>query len=261
MWYGGEERYGGTSQTGYATSIDGINWKKHPDNPVLSAGPSGSWDDGGPRAGTVIKDGEIFRMWFNANNNGITRIGYAESTNGTDWQKSEDVNPVLDIGPSGEWDSHYVIYPMVLKEGASFAMWYSGDSPSNDGAYRIGLAFAPYDPIPVYIDIKPGSYPNCINNNGHGVIPVAILGNFDFDVDLIDPESVVLEGLMVKAVGKGNKLLAHYEDVNLDGFTDLVLQIQDVDGAFQEGTTEAILMGSLYSGTPIEGTDEICIVP
>ena len=34
---------------------------------------------------------------------------------------------------------------------------------------------------PVAIDIKPGSDPNCFNNDGHGVIPVAILSSTDFD--------------------------------------------------------------------------------
>ena len=115
--------------------------------------------------------------------------------------------------------------------------------------------------VPVDIDIKPGSYPNAINNDGNGVIPVAILGNADFDVTLIAPEKVALEGMAVKAVGKANKFLSHYEDVNGDGFDDLVVQIEDADGVFTEGTTEAILTGELYEGTPIEGSDEITIVP
>ena len=35
-------------------------------------------------------------------------------------------------------------------------------------------------PTDVEIDIKPGSDPNCFNNNGHGVIPVAILSSNNF---------------------------------------------------------------------------------
>jgi len=93
--------------------------------------------------------------------------------------------------------------------------------------------------IEVDIDIKPGSYPNYFNNDGHGVIPVAILGEANFSVRDIDPGTVELEGLAVKAVGKSNKLLAHYEDVNTDGYEDLVVQIEDMDGVFNEGTTTA----------------------
>ena len=115
--------------------------------------------------------------------------------------------------------------------------------------------------VNVLIDIKPGSDPNCFNNNGHGVLPVAIFGGVDFDVSQIDAETIFLEGMAVKAVGKSDKLLSHIEDVDADGFDDLVVQIQDSDGAFQEGDTTAVLTGSLLDGTPIKGTDTICIVP
>jgi hypothetical protein len=114
----------------------------------------------------------------------------------------------------------------------------------------------------VAIDIKPGSDPNCFNNDDHGVIPVAILGNADFDVNDIDPTTVQLEGLTVKVVGKKTeKLLAHIEDVNGDGIADLVVQIQDEDGTFASGHGTANVTGTLWDGTPFLGTDSICIVP
>jgi hypothetical protein len=113
----------------------------------------------------------------------------------------------------------------------------------------------------VDIDIKPGSDPNCFNNDGKGAIPVAILGSAYFDVTQIDPSTVSLEGLDVKTVGKADKLLAHIEDVNGDGYDDLVVQIQDQDGVFAPGSGTATLSGNLYDGTPFEGTDSICVVP
>lgn len=116
-------------------------------------------------------------------------------------------------------------------------------------------------PPTLTIDIKPGDEDNCINNNGHGVIPVAILGSADFDVTQVDPSTCSLAGQAVRVVGKSDKLLAHIEDVNGDGFDDLVLQIEDVDGTFQAEVGEATLSCYLYDGTSIEGTDSICIVP
>jgi hypothetical protein len=113
----------------------------------------------------------------------------------------------------------------------------------------------------VTIDIKPGSQTNCFSNDGHGVIPVAIFGSEWFDVNLINPGSVQLEGSSVRAVGKSDKLLAHIEDVNGDGYDDLLIQIQDTDNTFTEGSTTAELTGSLYDGTRIVGADAICIVP
>ena len=123
------------------------------------------------------------------------------------------------------------------------------------------VLLTPITTIADSIDIKPGSSDNCINNNGHGVIPAAILGSADFDCTQVDPYTCPLAGQTVKAVGKGNKQLAHIEDVNRDGFGDLALQIEDVDGTFQEGQGEATLTGELFDGTPIEGSDTICIVP
>lgn len=117
------------------------------------------------------------------------------------------------------------------------------------------------DIVDVDIDIKPGSDPNCFNNDGHGVIPVAIFGSADFDVNTIDTGSVMLEGLAIKAVGKSNKLLAHYEDINSDGYVDLLVQIEDDDLVFEEGDTIATVTGKLKDGMPFLGSDTFCIVP
>ena len=113
--------------------------------------------------------------------------------------------------------------------------------------------------LQVSIDIKPGSDPNCFNNNGHGVIPVAILGSADVSVAQVDAATVQLEQMTIRMVGKSNRPLSHYEDVNGDRFVDLVVQIEDVDGVFQRGTTVATLTGRLLDGTPIEGQDTVCI--
>ena len=115
--------------------------------------------------------------------------------------------------------------------------------------------------IEVSIDIKPYSIDNCVNINEHGVIPVAILGAVDFDVTQVEPASCMLQGMSVKMVGKSNRLLCDYADLNGDGYVDLILKIEDSDGNFIEGQTVATLTGTLLDGTPIEGTDTICIVP
>jgi hypothetical protein len=112
----------------------------------------------------------------------------------------------------------------------------------------------------VNIDIKPGSEPNCFNNDGHGVIPVAILSSATFDATRVDPASVALNGQSVRIVGKSN-LQSHIEDVDGDGLNDLVVQIEDTDGSYQEGDSVATLTGVTTDGVSISGTDSICIVP
>jgi hypothetical protein len=49
--------------------------------------------------------------------------------------------------------------------------------------------------VPVDVDIKPGSCPNPINPKSNGVLPVAVLGTMDFDVNDIDPATIRLEGV------------------------------------------------------------------
>lgn len=127
-----------------------------------------------------------------------------------------------------------------------------------------GLAFGPTPPTPpvqvVKIDIKPGSDPNCINNDGNGKIAVAILGSADFDAAQVDPSTVLLEGLPVAMNGNGTDFQARLKDVDRDDFTDLLVQIEDIAGAFEPSDEIAILTGELFDGTAIEGSDSICLV-
>lgn len=123
--------------------------------------------------------------------------------------------------------------------------------------------------IEVTIDIKPGSYPNCFNINGKGVIPVAILGSADFDVTQIDVSSLEFAGLEVRI--KGNETpQCSYEDVSgdftspegaPDGYQDMVCQFVDNPDTWLPNVGTATLTGNLSDGTPIIGTDSICIVP
>ena len=129
------------------------------------------------------------------------------------------------------------------------------------GGFRLDLEYIRPQFLLIDIDIKPGSYPNSFNNNGHGVIPVGILGTQYFDVTTIDAGSVSLEGMPIKAVGKNNKLLSHYEDINGDSIVDLVVKIEDINGTFTKGDTTATLTGTLNDGTLIKGQDSINIVP
>lgn len=113
---------------------------------------------------------------------------------------------------------------------------------------------------PVTIDIKPGSDPNCFNANGHGVIPVAVLGSDTFDVTNIDQGSLLFGGLEVRI--RGNKgPLCGLEYSNGDAYLDLVCHFEDDADSWEPGEGEATLTGSLFDLTEFEGTDSICVVP
>jgi len=110
------------------------------------------------------------------------------------------------------------------------------------------------------IDIKPGSYPNCFNINGHGVIPVAVLGDGEFDVSAIDVETLYFAGLAVRVRGNQQPSCGS-EDVNDDGYQDLVCKFEDDASAWNAGNGVATLTSELLDGTLVSGTDTICVVP
>jgi len=146
MWYHG---YDGLHwRIGYATSPDGIVWAKHSANPVINLGSGGAWDDFHVFSPTVILDstdpGHRYKMWYSGDDgyNGKNRIGYATSPDGIVWIKHPG-NPVLDLGPSGAWDSAYAQDAAVLFNGEEYEMWYCGTTEHGPGNNRIGYATSP----------------------------------------------------------------------------------------------------------------------
>lgn len=110
--------------------------------------------------------------------------------------------------------------------------------------------------ISVGIDIKPGSYPNSINTMSQGKIPVAILGSAAFAVNSIDTNS-----LTFGATGNEDSLAfcSGLEDVNSDGFADLVCHFTTQATGFAVGDTVGILKGTSTAG-PFQATDSVRIV-
>lgn len=112
--------------------------------------------------------------------------------------------------------------------------------------------------IEVDLDIKPNSFPNCFNVNGHGVIPVAILGSADFDVTVVDIASLSFAGLEVRVRGNGNPQCS-IEDISGDGYDDLVCQFVDDPDYWKPTDGTAEITGVTIDGIPIKGTDSICV--
>jgi predicted GH43/DUF377 family glycosyl hydrolase len=129
MWYAGNN--GVNWQIGLATSKDGVQWKKHPDNPVLKIGAAAKWDDKHLISPFVMRDGTVFKMWYrgeSAQFPGKGSAGYAESPDGVHWERYSG-NPVFSPTASA-WDSRSLtIYPIVKREG-KYEGWYAGSDGS-----------------------------------------------------------------------------------------------------------------------------------
>ncbi len=156
--------------------------------------------------------------------------------------------------PGGDWYtiSNNRLYSIDISTGAA-----SPIGPPVLGQI-CGTAFAPEKPVvyAVDIDIKPGSYPNSINMKSKGVIPVALLGS-DW-LDVYDVRKTTLR------FGPGPSAPAPervaFEDVNGDGFMDLICHFRTQDVPLEEWHTKCCLRVELLDGTPLRGCDEIRIV-
>lgn len=115
------------------------------------------------------------------------------------------------------------------------------------------------DHLHVGVDIKPGSYPNAINLNSNGSVPVALLGSADFDVSSVDLGTVRF-GKM-HAMDSGAFILrSALEDVNGDGFMDRVFHFKIKETGLEPSDTEACLHGMTLAGEHFCGHDTIVIV-
>jgi hypothetical protein len=106
--------------------------------------------------------------------------------------------------------------------------------------------------ISVSIDIKPGSDPNSINTRSMGLVPVAILGSAEFDVN--DVDVTTLEFGTDDATPKHN---GHLEDVNNDGFIDLVTHYVQKDTGIKLGDNLGCLSGITNGGVDFGGCDSV----
>lgn len=107
-------------------AISQIVWDKYEDNPVLTEGAPGAWDENFIHRSSVVFDGTAFRMWYvGLDHNDYYSIGYAYSTDGINWTKYAG-NPVLSASGVDSWDKDAVDFACVLHDGTIFHMWYTG---------------------------------------------------------------------------------------------------------------------------------------
>ena len=119
----------------YAESGDGINWDRR--NIVCIDFKSS--DEGGIARPCVIKENDIYKMWYSyrkfsdyrINKNHSYRIGYAESADGIRWtRKDEDVG--IDVSMEG-WDSEMIAYPYIYEHKGKKYMFYNGNGFGKSG--------------------------------------------------------------------------------------------------------------------------------
>lgn len=89
---------------------------------------------------------------------------------------------------------------------------------------------------------------NPVNPGENGQLPVAILGSSSFDVTRIDASSILLGSASLSTRGKAEKLAYSFEDVNGDGFMDMITFFSVPDLALTSSDTGLTLTAVLNDG-------------
>ena len=113
----------------YAESRNGIDWQRD-GRIAIPFDNDREYAMGRPH---VVKDGAIYRMWFCVRGERYA-IAYAESNDGLVWRRGDAGAPA-----PASWDAEMQAYPMVLRDGNRWLMFYNGNGY---GATGFGVAVA-----------------------------------------------------------------------------------------------------------------------
>jgi hypothetical protein len=158
------------------------------------------------------------------------------------------------VQPVGIGSGPYSVELMQLNERSELLelQKFSGVT-SPDVSFSPFVVSVPWEPT---IDIKPNEFPNSISLKSAGKIPVALLSSAGFDARQVNASS-----LTFGRTGDENTLgFCNIEDVDRDGFQDLVCHFESRQTGFRSADTEGILKGRTLDGTPVISSDSVRIV-
>ena len=148
LFYSGSS--GDGSEIGYALSMDGVDWRRHPYNPVLRRGQtSGTFDHDDASVACLAFDGSvgIYHLWYTGTNNTSrgTLFGHATSQDGVIWTK--DLFNPLSPFENGSSELSRGWGCDALYEDGAFHFWVSGVNWDGSGIVdqAAWLASAKYD--------------------------------------------------------------------------------------------------------------------
>lgn len=129
----------GPASIGLCFSKDLRSWEARP--PVLEPDPSCSWEAGGLYKSWLMESDGTYYLFYNAKNKPESPVpwteqtGFASSKDLIHWTRHPG-NPVLPVGPAGNFDDCFASDPVVLKHENTWLMFYFGlcsDRHARDG--------------------------------------------------------------------------------------------------------------------------------
>ncbi len=133
MFYNAKNRTEGPwiEQIGIAVSEDLKRWKRIEENPVLTVGAKGSFDDVFASDPCVYKVGDIWCMfYYGLCSDGHARDSVAFSRDLIHWEKSNEI--LVDVGPEGSIDSLYAHKPAIFVKDGKVYHFYCAVAPAAD---------------------------------------------------------------------------------------------------------------------------------
>ncbi len=126
IWYAATDE-GFNWKIGYATSPNGIDWTKGNNGlPVVT--PTEPWELTDVEYPNVIFNNGVYEMFYGAGpSDNTTQLIYATSTNGINWIKPSEINPIL-IGTQGGRDGITMTGPSAMRlNNGTTMLWYAGN--------------------------------------------------------------------------------------------------------------------------------------
>ena len=136
------------------------------------------------------------------------------------------------------------------------ALLGDGQGPATGAVYHFAL------PRQITIDVKPDEDRNSVNPRSRGVLPVALLGGPGLDVTRIETGSLRFgprSASPVHAVIDSFVYTEMLQDVNNDGFMDLLAHFSVWQAGLSCETGAAVLTGTTVDGFAIEGADRLTV--
>ena len=225
----------------YVFRYDGSNWTE-----VQKLTASGG-DSGDAFGDAVAISGSCSTAIIGALGDEDTGSAYVFRYDGSNWVEEQK----LTASDGGAWDG---FGHSVSISGSTALIGAPWDEIDVGSAYIFSL----YTTIPVTIDIMRGGPSNRINMKSRGVVPVAILGSETFDVGDIDATTIAFgpsNASPVHNLADPIVYAGHLQDINEDGYVDLVVHFKVQEIGLKNTDTAAELRAAIDSVTGIVGSD------
>jgi predicted GH43/DUF377 family glycosyl hydrolase len=107
-------------------------------DPVFTIGSPDKFDNKSIYDIQVMFINNNYRMFYSGGNGVTDGIGVAYSSDGVNWIRENNGNPVLSSGAVGKFDSKYIRKPTVVFDGTEYKMWYIGGN--GNASLMVGFA-------------------------------------------------------------------------------------------------------------------------